>query len=75
MTIYNKLYIGGRWVSAESQQTIDVVNPANGDLVASVPAAGEKRWMPPYRLPSRPFPHGVPHQRQNALALYTKFVT
>ncbi len=42
MTIYNKLYIGGRWVSAESQQTIDVVNPANGDLVASVPAAGEK---------------------------------
>ncbi len=42
MTIYSQRYIGGRWVSAESQQTIDVVNPANGDLVASVPAAGEK---------------------------------
>lgn len=42
MTIYNKLYIGGRWVEAESSQTIEVVNPATGDIVATVPAANEQ---------------------------------
>lgn len=42
MTIYNKLYIGGRWVDAESSQTIEVVNPATGDIVATVPAANEQ---------------------------------
>lgn len=33
-------YIDGQWVTAESGRTIDVRNPANGELVGSVPAMG-----------------------------------
>jgi succinate-semialdehyde dehydrogenase/glutarate-semialdehyde dehydrogenase len=32
--------IGGAWVQAESGRTIEVRNPANGELVGSVPAMG-----------------------------------
>ena len=34
------MYIGGAWVQADSGQTIDVRNPANGELVARVPNGG-----------------------------------
>jgi succinate-semialdehyde dehydrogenase/glutarate-semialdehyde dehydrogenase len=33
--------IGGDWVQAESGRTLDVRNPANGELVGTVPAMGE----------------------------------
>lgn len=32
--------IKGNWISAESNKTIDVLNPATGELVGSVPALG-----------------------------------
>lgn len=35
-----KMLIGGRWVDARSGQTIDVFNPATGQVVARVPSAG-----------------------------------
>lgn len=35
-----KALIGGEWVKAESGETIDVVNPANGEVIASVPNCG-----------------------------------
>ncbi|PZW41356.1 succinate-semialdehyde dehydrogenase/glutarate-semialdehyde dehydrogenase [Humitalea rosea] len=34
--------IGGAWVQAESGKTLDVRNPANGELVGRVPAMGAK---------------------------------
>ncbi|CAG4929584.1 unnamed protein product [Acidocella sp. C78] len=34
-------YIDGAWVQAESGRTLDVLNPATGDLVGRVPAMGE----------------------------------
>jgi succinate-semialdehyde dehydrogenase/glutarate-semialdehyde dehydrogenase len=34
------MLIDGKWVQADSGQTIDVINPATGDLVARVPNGG-----------------------------------
>ena len=36
----HKLFIGGEWVDAETGQTIDVMNPATGQVIAKVAAAG-----------------------------------
>jgi succinate-semialdehyde dehydrogenase/glutarate-semialdehyde dehydrogenase len=36
--ICEKCYIDGKWI--ESKQTLDVTNPANGDVIASVPMLG-----------------------------------
>ncbi len=35
----HKLFIGGEWVDAESGETIDVTNPATGQVIAKVQAA------------------------------------
>ncbi|CAN0547082.1 unnamed protein product, partial [Laminaria digitata] len=33
-------YIDGKWVGADSDQTIDVTNPASGDLLGTIPKMG-----------------------------------
>ena len=33
-------FIGGQWVNADSGETMDVVNPANGETIGTMPAAG-----------------------------------
>nr|GEU78806.1 succinate-semialdehyde dehydrogenase, mitochondrial-like [Tanacetum cinerariifolium] len=37
-----KSLIGGKWVDAYDERTIEVNNPANGDVIASVPFMGER---------------------------------
>ena len=37
-----KLFIGGQWVDSDSNQRIDVVNPATGELLASIPHASAR---------------------------------
>ncbi len=37
---HTKCYIDGDWVDADSGDTIDVTNPANGDLLGTVPRMG-----------------------------------
>ena len=32
--------IAGEWVGADSGKTIDVTNPATGDVIGTVPACG-----------------------------------
>ncbi|MGH8148507.1 MAG: NAD-dependent succinate-semialdehyde dehydrogenase [Steroidobacteraceae bacterium] len=36
----NLCYIGGRWVAAASSATLEVVNPATGGIIGTVPRAG-----------------------------------
>lgn len=36
-----KMFIGGEWVGAKSGETMDVVNPANGSVLAKVPKGGK----------------------------------
>ncbi len=38
-----KNYIGGRWVEAEGVETLDVTNPANGELLGVVPLSGRSQ--------------------------------
>tara|TARA_R110002110_G_scaffold40995_5_gene130704 strand:- start:1537 stop:3006 length:1470 start_codon:yes stop_codon:yes gene_type:complete len=33
-------YVDGKWVGADSKQTIDVTNPASGDLLGTIPKMG-----------------------------------
>ncbi|MFD2204586.1 NAD-dependent succinate-semialdehyde dehydrogenase [Kiloniella antarctica] len=37
----NKCYIDGTWADADSGETFAVTNPANGDIITSVPKMGE----------------------------------
>jgi betaine-aldehyde dehydrogenase len=37
----DKLYIGGRWVTPNSSQSIDVFNPANGEKISEIPNASK----------------------------------
>lgn len=37
-----KMYINGEWVAAESSETLEVVNPANGEVVATVSFGDER---------------------------------
>ena len=37
---FEKAYINGKWVDADSKATINVTNPATGDLIGTVPKMG-----------------------------------
>lgn len=37
---FEKAYIDGKWVDADSKATINVTNPATGDLIGTVPKMG-----------------------------------
>ena len=39
-------FIGGQWVDAASGETLDVENPATGEVVATVPASGQDGRRP-----------------------------
>jgi succinate-semialdehyde dehydrogenase/glutarate-semialdehyde dehydrogenase len=34
-------HVGGDWIAADSGETIDVANPATGEVIGTVPASGE----------------------------------
>ncbi len=36
--VHDRLYIGGQWVQAAADETIDVVNPYTEEVIASIPA-------------------------------------
>ncbi len=41
--VSQKLFIGGEWVdSANSDKTFEVTNPANGEVIATLPDAGRE---------------------------------
>ena len=38
-------FVGGAWIKADSGKTIDVTNPATGEVIGTVPASGEAETM------------------------------
>jgi succinate-semialdehyde dehydrogenase/glutarate-semialdehyde dehydrogenase len=42
LTFKSGIYINGQWVEPASKAVLDVTNPATGELIASVPAAGRE---------------------------------
>jgi malonate-semialdehyde dehydrogenase (acetylating) / methylmalonate-semialdehyde dehydrogenase len=51
-----KNYIGGRWVEAEGVETIDVTNPANGELLGAAPLSGPAQVDEAVRAAREAFP-------------------
>ena len=39
--LHEKCYINGQWLDADSASTITVTNPANGDVLGTIPDMGE----------------------------------
>lgn len=48
------MYIGGEWVSARSGKRMDVINPATGKAVGTVPEGGAKMRSAQSPPPPRP---------------------
>ncbi len=51
-----KNYIGGRWVEAEGAETIDVVNPASGEVLGQVPLSSASQVDEAVRAARAAFP-------------------
>ena len=41
MVTYDRLYIDGQWVAAQGKETLEVINPATEELIATVPAGSD----------------------------------
>lgn len=39
---YSNVFINGKWQASACEEIIDVINPATGESIASIPSAGEK---------------------------------
>ncbi|MEI8634784.1 hypothetical protein P4S72_27485 [Vibrio sp. PP-XX7] len=56
----SQAYLCGHWCDAEDGKTIEVVNPATGDVIATVPdISPPNRSRTPLNLPSKHGPRGV----------------
>ncbi|BDH55779.1 aldehyde dehydrogenase [Tsukamurella sp. PLM1] len=55
---YDRLYIGGEWVSPSSTRTFDVINPATEEVVATVPEAVEADVDKAVAAARQAFDHG-----------------
>ena len=63
-------FIGGEWVDSASGETLDVENPANGEVIAHVPASGPEDVDRAARAAERAFEtwqHSTPQDRSLAL--------
>ena len=58
MRVYDKLFIGGRWVAPASDQVIEVRSPATLDVVARVPEAVEADVDAAVEAARQAFDHG-----------------
>ena len=50
-----RIFVGGAWIGADSGKTIDVTNPATGEVIGTVPACGEAETMRANRRGGRGF--------------------
>ena len=59
-------YIDGEWVDADSGETIAVTNPANGEMLGTVPKMGAAETRRAIEAANRAFPPGAPRRRRSA---------
>ena len=48
--------VAGKWIGADSGETIDVTNPATGDVIGTIPNCGEAETMRAIDAAARAFP-------------------
>ncbi|MBX6389398.1 MAG: aldehyde dehydrogenase [Frankia sp.] len=56
LLVHNAQLIGGEWVPAASGETIDVINPATGEVLAAVPRGGKADVDAAVEAAQRAFP-------------------
>lgn len=54
--VHYRMWIGGQWMDSETGETITVINPANGELVGSVPKGGRTETEQAVRAAEQAFP-------------------
>src|SRR5436190_3729678 len=74
-----RLYIGGDWVDAASDESIDVINPATEDVIGQVPQASvvdvdRAVTAARHAFEEGPWPRMSPRQRSDALLRFTQAV-
>jgi acyl-CoA reductase-like NAD-dependent aldehyde dehydrogenase len=64
-----KMWIGGKFVEAESGKTYGVINPANGEEIARVPLGGQADVEKAVKAAAKAFPEwsGKPQQERSAI--------
>ena len=72
-TEYDKLFIGGQWVSPSTSEIIEVFSPATGEKVGQVPLAAKADVDAAFAAARKafdegPWPRKTPHERQAVLA-------
>jgi aldehyde dehydrogenase (NAD+) len=72
LTSYEKLFVGGEWVTPASQDTIEVISPVTEEVIATVPAASEGDVDAAVAAAREAFDHGPwprlsPAERAHAL--------
>ena len=63
-----KNYVGGEWVDPLGDGTIEVVNPATGEVIAETPAGSEADVDRAVRAAEAAFPGGPTRSRVSGLA-------
>ncbi|NVK18374.1 MAG: NAD-dependent succinate-semialdehyde dehydrogenase [Methylocystaceae bacterium] len=74
---HNQAYIDGAWVDADDKSTFDILNPATGDVIASVPdmGAGEtKRAIDAAEKAFKPWSQKIAKERANILQKWFKLI-
>ena len=65
-------YINGEWVKSESNETIDVINPANEEVIGQVAAGTKDDIMILFKLFLKKWDHQSGCQKQRKLRLELK---
>lgn len=72
---FEKLYIGGQWVSSASGKWIDVENPAAGTIFARVPAGNAADVDAAVQAARRAFPHWASVSLAGRIAVMKRMLT
>ena len=59
-------YVNGGWTDAKDGATLDVNNPATGEIIGASPPSARRRPAPPSRRPTQRGPGGAHVRRRNA---------
>lgn len=74
---HNQAYIDGAWVDADDQSTFDILTPATGEVITSVPDLGEgetKRAILAAEKAFKPWSQKTAKERANILQAWFKLI-
>ncbi|MCI2497808.1 aldehyde dehydrogenase family protein, partial [Listeria monocytogenes] len=54
--VQTKLFINGKWTDGDNKETKDIVNPANGEVIAKIAQAGPNETKKAIKAAKEAFP-------------------